>query len=252
MTNGALNTQTDTASCDDSQSGLIEWTVSVDHFSQNNDWHGFLEFIKNLRIPIIPDERKQRVFARYQKWGNYGWTPDPDENMYELLKTDPLDKNNADRRARKLFSNMNPVFASILQSKRCKKSDLEEAIADFNDKRYKSCSLMLFPLIDAQLIRLQRPDPNAIRRRKVGKKAVNEARKRSGVDEHKEWVVLAAYYYNVFACLETMFANGNDFNDEPEVINRNYLAHGMMKREVTRTNCVQLFLLYYNVLELHS
>ena len=47
-----------------------------------------------------------------------------------------------------------------------------------------------------------------------------------------------------------VFEKGNDFRKQPEVLNRNFLDHGMLTRKVTRKDCVQLFLLYYNILEL--
>lgn len=66
-------------------------------------------------------------------------------------------------------------------------------------------------------------------------------------DLEKRFLLLLDYE-NLFACLNTVFANGGDFRKQPVVINRNFVAHGMMTRRVIRKDCVQLFLLYYNLL----
>ena len=54
----------------------------------------------------------------------------------------------------------------------------------------------------------------------------------------------------LFACLEKVFEGGKDFKNQPDVINRNFLDHGMMTKKVRKKDCIQLFLLYYNMLEL--
>lgn len=43
--------------------------------------------------------------------------------------------------------------------------------------------------------------------------------------------------------LSTYFASANDFSNEPSVINRNFLMHGMAIREYTDRDCIKLFLL---------
>lgn len=249
-TDGVLNDSCNADLSDSEQSGTILWVANFGLSTQTNDFSAALDFIRQLKHPIISDARKQKAVALYQKWGSYGWTPDPDGVLYPLFKTEPLNRLDADARARKHFRDMSPVFDAIRNRQRVKKHDLEEAIVNFDGKRYKSCAMMLFSLIDAQLIRLQKSGSNARRRREVGASAVREARKRSGVDEHDEWLIAKLEYVNLFSCLDVMFENGRDFRHQPEVINRNYLAHGMMRREVTRTSCIQLFLLYYNMLEM--
>ena len=42
------------------------------------------------------------------------------------------------------------------------------------------------------------------------------------------------------------FEHGNDCKEQPMVLNRNFLGHGMLYRKVIRKDCVMLFLLLYN------
>lgn len=41
------------------------------------------------------------------------------------------------------------------KKEKLKKSDFDEAVVDFNNRRYKSCAMILYSLIDARTIRLQ-------------------------------------------------------------------------------------------------
>lgn len=206
--------------------------------------------ISNTHIPSISEERKEQLFESHRKWGQYGWTLDPNGAFDELFNSPPIDKKDADSKALKCLKEPELLFQEICSHNRVKKSDLTEAVNDFNDKRYKSCALILLSLIDAQLIRFQRMEETQGNGRKVGYKAVLKAQNRIGYKEHHEWLFLAMYYENLFACLEKIFESGNDFKNQPDIINRNFLDHGMSTRPIRRKDCLQLFLLYCNVLEM--
>lgn len=210
------------------------------------------EVVQQIKIPSISEERKQELIERYQIWGSYGWTINPCRNINVFNDYVPADKKTADSVALKRCSdqNMEYIFEITEKNKRVKKTDFSEAIFDYKQKQYKSCALVLFSLIDAILIKLQKPSSLKGRRRKVGLNAVNEARKRTKDDLNTELLFTAMFYMNLFACLEKVFEGGKDFKTQPAVINRNFLDHGMLRRKVTRKDCVQLFLLYYNMLEL--
>ena len=137
------------------------------------------------------------------------------------------------------------LFENLLEMKVVKKSDLEEAIYDYKQGKYKSCALIMFSLIDAKLIRFQ----NADKQRKVGKGAVDFLAKKMKSDSDIEQIFhMLLCYENLIACLAKMFEHGNDFRKQPKVINRNFIDHGMMTRKVLKRDCIQLFLLYYNLI----
>ena len=213
-------------------------------------WDVLSETIKKLKVPTISEERKQELLSNYETWGKFGWTPDPDERLYSLFFMDPGQRTEADCKALKLVKDTDKLFDEIRKKTGIKRSDFEEAVLDFEDKRYKSCSLILFSLIDAKLIRIQKRKKKTGKRRESGLRAVDYARKISKCDDQKELLFLALYYCNVFSCLNVMFASGKDFEQQPSIINRNFIVHGMMWDKVTRKSCIQLFLLYYNTLEM--
>ena len=54
------------------------------------------------------------------------------------------------------------------------------------------------------------------------------------------------YQINILAALKVVFENGDDFKIQPKVINRNFLDHGMLHKNVRKTDCIMLFLILYN------
>ncbi|MCR5332063.1 MAG: hypothetical protein K6E62_12910 [Lachnospiraceae bacterium] len=209
------------------------------------------DIVGKIHFPTITEERKQELLENYRQWGEYGWTINPCEEGGNLFNNEPPKLlKDADRMALKNCNDMEGILGFIRSDKRAKKTDFNEAVASFNDGRYKSCAMIMFSLVDAQLIRLQRNEETCNKRRSVGAGAIKRVKKRAGLDEGEELLWIALFYTNVFSCLETMFADGNDFKVQPKIINRNFLDHGMMTGRVSRKSCIQLFLLYYNMLEM--
>jgi hypothetical protein len=50
---------------------------------------------------------------------------------------------------------------------------------------------------------------------------------------------------NLIAYLTKLFENGKDFQLDTKVLNRNFLLHGMSKKNVSQKECKQLFLAVY-------
>ena len=59
-------------------------------------------------------------------------------------------------------------------------------------------------------------------------------------------IITLLEHLNIIAALKTMFKGGDDFKEQPEIINRNFVDHGMLHRRVTKKECKMLFLLLYN------
>lgn len=204
--------------------------------------------IKGIPVPNLSEEQKQEIIESHRVWGTYGWTINPCADFNTLYDKAPDDKKTADRYAMKYCTPkyMQMIFEEIKNSCRVKEKDFFEAVFTFENAKYKSCALLIFSLIDAQLIRLQKRNAN----KKVGNKAVTEVKKRviNKLDDGEFFSVLLIT--NLFECLSIVFERGNNFKIQPIVINRNFLGHGMLTRKVLRRDCIQLFLLYYNMLQL--
>ena len=218
------------------------------------------EISKNIRslLPSIyftdfSQEKINKICDSYKRWGQYGWTAPP-FSPCNLFYNPPKDKKDADRIALRYCDDysMDKLFQIFQRKSKVKKSDINEAIRDFHNKRYKSCALILFSLMDAKLIRLQKKSElKNNERRDVGAKAAYRLFKKiKDTTNVLEMKFSAFTYYGLSECLSVVFANANDFKVQPEVINRNFLMHGMMHRNVYKRDCVQLFLLYYNFIQL--
>ena len=57
------------------------------------------------------------------------------------------------------------------------------------------------------------------------------------------------YATGLLSCLNTFFADGHYFRHEPDVINRNFIDHGMYRRRVRKKDCIQLFVALYDLIE---
>lgn len=209
------------------------------------------ETLQDIKLPTISDERKEELRVAYKAWGSYGWTTMPNLPLSVFFNC-PVDIKEANKLVLSYCTNkdMENLFDTLRDMKGVKKSDLEEAIFDFRHKQYKSCTLVLFGLIDAKLIRLQKKekDPKG-KWRQVGERAANVVldKIKEEQDLEKKFFLLLDYE-NILSCLNTVFAKADDFRKQPIVINRNFVDHGMMTRKVIRKDCVQIFLLYYNLL----
>ncbi len=204
--------------------------------------------ISSFNLPTISTERREELLEAYEQWGSLGWTRIPVEEATFLFKDPPNDRKDADTKALKYCrgKSINRVFEEIRMSRRAKQSDFEEAVFDYNNKKYKSCALLLFSLIEVKFIRLQSPDIY----RKTGLGAIKEAKGRTEENIADSALLLALECANIFSCLEAMFFGKDNFKTKPDVINRNYIDHGMLTKSVRQKDCIQLFLLYYNVLDL--
>lgn len=222
----------------------------------NDAFRKLAESLDNL-IRIVPainisEERARELKEAYEQWGIYGWTL-PIDSIDRLFYKKPANAEEANKimSAFTHKAQMLELFEVMREQKHTCKPDLEEAIANFADKRYKSCAMILCSLIDARLIKAQggaKEDDENCQRRKSARVA---AKQLIGLIEAKELSNEFLFTYlngiNLFKAIITIYADGDDFKIQREVINRNFLDHGMSQKKVRRRDCAQLFLLLYNL-----
>lgn len=208
--------------------------------------------LPNMAALSISGERIEEIRKAQVKWGNYGWTIPKHARITDFFN-EPVDKKEADRIGRTYCSakQMEELFEETFLMDKVKASVFQEAVANFRDRRYRSCAMILFSLIDALFIKMMKDeDRNGRGRRPVGGSAAQKALKRVKAEQIDDrWYLAIFRCENLLACLNKMFEDGKDFKSQPDVINRNFLDHGMTTRGVKRRDCVQLFLLYYNILD---
>ena len=206
-----------------------------------------------IKLPNITEERKEELRLSFETWGKFGWTLMPHADI-TVFNEAPSDIKDSNERIKTWCTkaDMETLFEGFLYVKGANKRDLEEAMNLYRTRQYKSCAMLLFSLLDAKLIRMQRKedrDPKS-KRRSSGASAIRKIKKRVEAEQdiNKKFFLLLSYT-NLFACIETLFEDAKDFKKQPTLINRNFLQHGMLTRKVKKRDCIQLFLLYYNFLE---
>ena len=206
--------------------------------------------LSQLKIPELSEKRKKEICESYEQWGKYGWSILPNA-PFKLFAQRPANQKEANRIALGYCKKDDIEYLSglLLEGKKgSRKSDLEEALFDFENRKYKSCAMILFALIDSELIRRQnKKEGNRLVGERAGNRLFQEIEDKTKMENY---VYSLFAYKNILACFHEIFAKGNNFVRQPDVINRNFLSHGMMTGRVSRKDCVQLFLLYYNLLEL--
>lgn len=205
----------------------------------------FTKAIADFQIPTVTEERKQELIASYKKWGEYGWTLCPGA-PFDCFDELPASIEAANAVMTPLCSKREmELLFDELRSQRIKKEDLNAAILCYNNRQYKACALILFAIIDAKLIRKQK---RGEKHRPSGSKAAKRLREQFEGGDNEKKLLTMLLCVNLFSCLETLFANADDFRVEPATINRNFVSHGMTRRPVRQRDCIQLFLALYNLM----
>lgn len=206
------------------------------------------DLANNIKIPSLSDEQKKELQDSYKAWGKHGWTVPPYASL-SIFDKKPQSLQEANKYMRQYINtaSMKELFIELGRLDNLRKDDLQEAILNFENRRYKSCSMILFALIDGKIIRYQDKEIN----RKVGfygaKKICNKI--------ESEFSSKNAFFsllnlINITSALEVTFENAKNFKDQPTVVNRNFILHGMLYGRVRRRDAAQLFLLLYNLIEL--
>ena len=229
-------------------SGMVSAINSLYDTLFNFDFLSVYESVRKtfdaIKIPELTDEQKNELLECHIKWGEIGWTylPSSWTNFFDEKPTE-IKSANAEMMSYCNKQEMHELFECLKKSS-VKKDDLDAAIYCYENGKYKPCALILFSLIDGKLIRNQ---GLTAKNRSVGSGAVYRFKQKIESDEKRAFYEIL-FDVNVFACLISFFKRYDNFKNEPEIINRNFVMHGMTGRAVRKRDCIQLFLLLNNLL----
>lgn len=211
------------------------------------------ETFSKFQFPFISEERKIKLTKSYEKWGEYGWTQHPEMPLF-YYEYYPETQKEADEYAMQICNseNVDLLFKyikrfEVLQNE-VSQNDVEEAIFCYNHKCYKACILMLFTLIERELMRLQKNDEkeNLL----VCEKAVKYFNEKVvGKYEMQKSFISTLNYKNLYISLLNYFQNGKNFTLKTNVMNKNFVSHAMETKTASKEECIKLFLVYYNLLD---
>lgn len=203
------------------------------------------EYITSISAEIV--ERFKEIYGDgikgYEEWASYGWTFSPSVD-YSLFKNAPHSLEEANATMLKYLTEQEiDNIRHSLEVAGANIEELNEAYNCYKQGMYKSCALLLFGLIDSKTYSYGLPGRNGTA---VGSGFAKLQIKNKEYDD----IILQGILVNVLKAIEKIFSFGNDFKDEMTVINRNYLAHGMTKRNISQLECFQIWCLAYSTLVL--
>lgn len=216
---------------------------------ENEEVRHFIATYQEALKKIEKEERfwgmQPRIKEKISEIGQYGWTALPGTQFESYLEC-PTDtqQETDDFFMRKLNDNTVQDLFSEIEAITDEPDDISEAILDYKDERYKSSAMILFALIDAILIK---SNDNKLKGRKDipqewGNKFFLNIEK--GIRFHDIHLV------GITTSLNELFRSWEKFIYPEHIINRNVLDHGMLRRKVTKKDCLQIFLLYRNMVKL--
>lgn len=175
--------------------------------------------------------------------GGFGWSFNTSINKKFFL-TAPNSLQSADTLMQE-YCNDEEIFRikKELKSANINQTDLEEAYFTYINRKYKSSVMLLFSLLDQQLI--NRHFYNEEGYLKTGVGVIGELKKSKKVHKgntHLHYLQFTLIIY----CLISLFQSNNNFEIEPPIINRNFLIHGMSKNDVNKIDCMKVWSALYS------
>ena len=236
----------------------------VNEFSQSiqTSLKGFSKTIQTALKKITKQfsslQKKIKKFAVSEEyknaldWGKYGWA-----YIDEIPETDVYYKKvGSVKEADELvFSYLtDDIIGDIINQinsffeKEYQRNVFEEAKICFGEMKYRSCILLLFSLIDSLIISGQVIRAN---RNEWRKSSGSFAQKLNELKDNKHETIFTylIFWVDIDALL-IFCGDGNNFVSVPEVANRNWISHGMYDKEVSKKDCIKVFVLLLGICQL--
>lgn len=211
------------------------------------------EIVSILKTPRISDDKRKEIEINLKKWSDIGWTT-PSYVNPNFLFSFPDNKLKQDEIVEYFLKSDRLLFNHIRECENVKFNDFNEAIDNYESGRYKSCIMIVFSLIDEMIIKNQHKDDRKKpqKNKKVGERYIGKGGaykiKCRVADLNQSQGFWDLFIISTLDCIMKLYEYGDDFKTQPEIINRNFLMHGMYEKNVTRIDCLKVFHLYYNVL----
>lgn len=224
----------------------------------------FREDIINIGLEVFQEIAKQVVnhlfsinaeidnerLAYFEKIAGYGWTYGLD--IYDACNRRKIEtQEDADNIFYQLLVNEDydeiELMMSIIELHPKIQKELSEAMKCYKNKEYRGCSMIVTSLIDKMLIMAQKEystDASNIKTGKAAAKAISSIMGNYNISETGEELYLSII--SIMKFFEVFFERTNNFENDKSVINRNMLMHGMWVNDVTKVDCMKLFLALFN------
>ena len=129
----------------------------------------------------------------------------------------------------------------------------KQAIINYKNRCYYSCVVSLFPIIESYHQYINNFNDNEFYKIKNNLENITEK-----VEDVKQiYNTKISYYINLVKQFNDLAKNhyfkiSLDRHNEPEIINRNRIIHGLFSREISQKDCLQLFCVISNMIVIKS
>ena len=197
----------------------------------------------NLTLNIEITEEIKKIISSQERWGECGWTQHP-LSIIGFFYNPPENSKDANDKM-EIYCTENGIqyiLDRLAQLNLVNQYVFDEAVFCYKNSKYYSAVCLLFSLIDGIIFSFEK---------KIGLKGIEKFNEKISDNQEN---LLGLFYKakNIYACLKKVFKHGGNFEIQPDIINRNFLLHGQLKREVTRLDFNQIVLLYYNLISLYN
>lgn len=207
------------------------------------------EIAKNLSegLTVFSEKLKEALgdgIKGYEEWGKYGWSFSPSIS-WDLFKNAPASHEYANNVMAEYMTD--EEIDSMVYALKVVDADIEElneALSCYNQGMYKACALLLFGIIENKTYRF-----GYLNEKKKVKTGLTFA-KQHKIEKQYDSFTLQGVLVNITETIKKIYSHGNDFKENMNIINRNYLAHGMSKRNISKLECFQVWCLAYSTLVL--
>lgn len=205
--------------------------------------------LDTLSDALINAGCKPEYLASYKTWGDYGWTISPKTGKkFFLEKAESL--HSADETMRQFCSIENIIeINNILCSHGVNSNDLEIAKTCCENHRYKPCAMLLFSMIDGYLIdqKIFGVGKDGNQFLKTGLSTVLVLKENDDKVFTDDDFLCMLQYKLIIHGLMSLFKQCTNFENEPSVINRNFVMHGKSTKTITDTDCYKLWSALYSL-----
>ena len=180
------------------------------------------------------------------EWAKYGWTI-IGRAPPGLYRTFPKSIEEADKMAFQYVED-GMVESLISQIKKLREdmAEIDSASFCYQNEHYLACCMIILALIERVLVKSE-----INQQKKVGLGAINllenSIKSKQRLEETRLLMVI-----NTFEYLKMLFENADNFKVQPKSLNRNFIVHGMFERNITKNDCIKLFLGLFNVVKCYD
>ena len=202
--------------------------------------------IIRILVPLIDGTFVKQNKATIERWAEFGWTIIAHAPI-DLFFQVPKNQLEADKMALQYCKRKDlEILFEDLYSYKTRKSFLDEAIDCFNNATYMACSMILISIIERKIIQFQKINGKC-RDLNVGMTALKWMKTHLENNQKvNNATIVYLFLLNFEKFLENLFYYTDDFRNEPNNLNRNFLMHGMSSKRIRRKDCIKLFLAVRN------